>query len=649
MRVLLTMATGTGQDGRRLPDLLEALERPLEPHTASTARPKILFLADRNVLVDDPKDKTFAPFGDARCKIENGEVVKSREMYFAIYQAIAKDENRPGLYKEFPPDFFDLIVVDECHRGSARDESNWREILEYFEPAYQLGMTATPLRDDNRDTYAYFGNPVYTYSLQAGHRRRLPRPLPRAPGRSPPSTPPAGGPTKGELDRYGREIPDDEYHTKDFERVVSLQGPHRGHRPAPDGVPQEDRPLRQDDRLLRRPGARRRDAAGLDNLNADLVQQYPDYVCRVTSDEGDIGRGHLSRFQDLETQTPGHPHHLAAADHRRRCPDLQERRPGPRHRLDDRVQADHRPGDAGPRRLRQALLQHPRLHRLGHPDVRRPRLRRRAGHDDRGATSTTRARRSRGPSRSSSRRRRKTSLRESSEPTDEDGSTRTTTWMMTQSQAGRRARPRIEEVDEGAGEERRRAGPRKYYVDGRGGEVATELEYELDPEGNNLGVVLIHDYAADKVRTLSSTLAEFREKWADPKQRAEIMAMFEDWGIDLDQLATVTNHPDADPFDLLCHLAFNAPLRTRRERAERLKADKTGLLRPVRPRGPSHPERTPRQVRRARDRPNSDCPRLLEVPPISTHGNVMEIAAFFGGAEQLVAAVQQLQTILYAA
>ena len=102
-------------------------------------------------------------------KIANGELVKSREMgTFAIYQAIARDENRPGLYREYAPDYFDLIVVDECHRGSAREDSCWREILEYFEPAAQLGMTATPLREDNRDTYAYFGNPIYTYSLRQG-------------------------------------------------------------------------------------------------------------------------------------------------------------------------------------------------------------------------------------------------------------------------------------------------------------------------------------------------------------------------------------------------------------------------------------------------------------------------------------------------
>jgi type I restriction enzyme, R subunit len=91
-------------------------------------------------------------------------------MYFAIYQALAEDERREGLFRSYVRDFFDLVIVDECHRGSARDESSWRAILEYFEPAYQLGMTATPLRDDNRDTYRYFGNPIFEYSLTVAVR-----------------------------------------------------------------------------------------------------------------------------------------------------------------------------------------------------------------------------------------------------------------------------------------------------------------------------------------------------------------------------------------------------------------------------------------------------------------------------------------------
>ena len=166
-RILLTMATGTGKTAVAF-QICWKLWNMRWNRTGEHRRPKILYLADRNILIDDPKDKMFTTFGDARWKIENGEVNKGRELYFAIYQAIAKDENRPGLYKEYSKDFFDLIIVDECHRGSAKDDSNWREILRYFEPAFQLGMTATPLRKDNRDTYRYFGNPVYIYSLRQG-------------------------------------------------------------------------------------------------------------------------------------------------------------------------------------------------------------------------------------------------------------------------------------------------------------------------------------------------------------------------------------------------------------------------------------------------------------------------------------------------
>src|SRR5262249_33156913 len=131
-------------------------------------KPRVLYLADRNFLVDDPKDKIFAPFGDARHRIEGGQITFGRELYFSTYQAIAKDVNRLVLYKDFAPAFFALVIVDECHRGSAKEASIGGEILDSFEPAFQVGMTATPLRDENRDSYLYFGNPIYTYSLKQG-------------------------------------------------------------------------------------------------------------------------------------------------------------------------------------------------------------------------------------------------------------------------------------------------------------------------------------------------------------------------------------------------------------------------------------------------------------------------------------------------
>jgi type I restriction enzyme, R subunit len=300
-RVLLTLATGTGKTVVAF-QICWKLWNSRWNRTGEHRRPRILYLADRNVLVDGPKDKTFTPFGDARWKIE-GQAIKSREMYFATYQAIAKDERRPGLYREYSRDFFDLIIVDECHRGSAKDESNWRDILDYFEPAFQIGMTATPLRDDNRDTYRYFGNPLYTYSLRQGiddgflAPYRVHRIV---------TTADAAGwrPSKGEVDRYGREIPDAEYGTKDFERLIALRARTQAiAKNLTDFLGKTDRYAKTIVFCVDQEHAEEMRMA-LNNLNDDLVRKHPDYVARVVSDEGKIGRGHLDRFMELETLVP---------------------------------------------------------------------------------------------------------------------------------------------------------------------------------------------------------------------------------------------------------------------------------------------------------------------------------------------------------
>ena len=301
-RLLLTMATGTGKTAVAF-QICWKLWNARWNRTGEHRRPKILYLADRNILVDQPKDGIFAAFGDARCKIESGEVVKSREMYFAIYQALAEDERREGLFKQFPPDFFDLVIVDECHRGSARDDSSWRAILDYFEPAYKLGMTATPLREDNRDTYNYFGDPLYTYSLRQGIEDGFLAPY--RVHRVITDWDAAGWrPSQGDLDRYGRPIPDEEYQTQDFEHVVALRARTEAiARHLTQFLKASDRHAKTIVFCVDQEHASEMRAI-LNNLNADLVAQHPDYVCRVTSDEGDIGKGHLGRFQDVDTTTP---------------------------------------------------------------------------------------------------------------------------------------------------------------------------------------------------------------------------------------------------------------------------------------------------------------------------------------------------------
>ncbi len=304
-RCLLTLATGTGKTRVAFQVCWKLWSAGWNARGEPGRKPRILFLADRNVPVDDPMAKDFAPFGDARWKIQ-GEANKGREMYFAIYQAIARDENRPGLYREYAPDFFDLVVIDECHRGSASDESNWRDILEYFKPAYQLGMTATPLRDDNRDTYAYFGNPLYTYSLKQGiddgflapyRVLRVVTTFDAAGWRS----------AKGQKDRRGREIPDAEYHTKDFERVVSLAARTEAiARHLTDFLKKTDRHAKTIVFCVDQEHADQMRQA-LHNLNRDIVaglSRGEEYVARVTADEREIGRGFLGKFQDPEERYP---------------------------------------------------------------------------------------------------------------------------------------------------------------------------------------------------------------------------------------------------------------------------------------------------------------------------------------------------------
>ncbi len=189
---------------------------------------------------------------------------------------------------------------------------------------------------------------------------------------------------------------------------------------------------------------------------------------------------------------------------------------------------------------------------------------------------------------------------------------------------------------------------RKYYFDGGHVEIAAHLVYELDPDGRQLRVVRFSEYAAEKVRTLYPSAAALRKQWADPALRAEIIAKLEERGIDFDQLRSTSNQPEADPFDLLCHLAFNAPLRTRRERADRVKKEEKSFFDKY---GPDARAILADLLEKYAEHGTAQfvIPDVLKIPPISERGNVIEIAQLFGGPEKLKEAVDQLQSLLYAA
>jgi type I restriction enzyme, R subunit len=159
-RVLLTMATGTGKTFVAFQIIWRLWK--------AGVKKRILFLADRNILVDQTRVNDFKPFGAKMTKIEGRRIDKSYEIYMALYQGVSGTEEAANAYKEFSPDFFDLVIVDECHRGSAAEDSNWRKVLEYFSNATQIGLTATPKETKDVSNIDYFGEPIYTYSLKQG-------------------------------------------------------------------------------------------------------------------------------------------------------------------------------------------------------------------------------------------------------------------------------------------------------------------------------------------------------------------------------------------------------------------------------------------------------------------------------------------------
>jgi type I restriction enzyme R subunit len=613
-RSLLTMATGTGKTVVAFQVCWKLWSAGWNAR-GETRKPRILFLADRNVLVDDPKDKTFAPFGDARWKIE-GEAVKSREVYFAIYQAIARDERRPGLYREYAPDFFDLVVVDECHRGSARDESNWRDILEYFQPAYQLGMTATPLREDNRDTYLYFGDPLYTYSLKQGiddgflAPYRVHRVL---------TTFDAAGwrPNRGQQDAYGREIPDGEYHTRDFERVVSLEARTQAiARHLSDFLKQTDRHAKTIVFCVDQEHADQMRRA-LHNLNADLARALPpgeEYVARVTADEGSLGRGFLSKFQDPEER---HPVILTTSQLLTTgvdAPTCQNvvlvRVVGSMTEFKQIIGRGTRVRDDKGKLFFNILDYTGSATRLfADPEF-----------DGEPAFACT-------------------------EQIDEEGQTVEGSEQVEEEET---PPPQGEEETGGPEYDDEHPEPRKYYVRGGRADIDTEVTYDLDADGSKLRTVQITRYAAETVKTLYTDPEDLRRRWSDFEQRSAVVEKLEERGIDFNELAASAGKPDADPFDLLCHLAYNAPLLTRRERAEKLRRDRKDFFDRY---GPEAKAILSKLLDKYAEHGTSQLvlPDVLEVPPLSEHGNVKEIARKFGGADLLSEAVGQLQVLLYAA
>lgn len=296
-RILLVMATGTGKTYTAFQIVYRLLQ--------SEIKHKILYLADRNILVDQSIQQDFAPLEKVIHKInvakDNKTTITSHQVYFSLYQQLIGDNDEEHFSKLFKPDFFDLIIVDECHRGSAKDDSRWRRILEYFNSATQIGMTATPKETKYISNLSYFGEPVYTYSLKEGIEDGF-----LAPFKVINITTNIGNgwrPYKGQKDIFGNEIEDRIYNNSDYDyniiiedRILQVAAEITNYLKATDRMaktivfcPTEDAAERMRQALV--------------NLNSDIVKEHPDYIVRITGSD-EYGKSKLDYFISVSAKYP---------------------------------------------------------------------------------------------------------------------------------------------------------------------------------------------------------------------------------------------------------------------------------------------------------------------------------------------------------
>jgi type I restriction enzyme, R subunit len=608
-RLLLTLATGTGKTFVSM----QIVWKLWQSEWRTGRNPRILYLADRDVLIDQPMEREFVPaFGEGPIWKLRGEAKSGREIYFALYQALADSGDDPnGIFREFAPDFFDLVIVDECHRGSARAESSWRAILDHFSPAAQLGMTATPKRDETVDSYAYFGDPIFEYSLAEGIEDGFLAPY-RV--RRVVLSPDAHGfaPTQGQLDLFGKEIPDGLYTTPDFERVVSLltrteaaakhltEYLHRTDRWAKTIVFCVDQ--EHADQMRR----------ALHNANADLARQHPNYVVRIVSDEGAIGKGHLSDFADTESDVPviaTSSQMLSTGVDLPTVRNIVLFRPVGSMALFKQM-------------IGRGTRLYPDEDKLSFDII-----------DYSGATALFEDPEFDGPPE-----------RVDEEEIDDDGN-------LVDESVVEEPEPDFEsgEPDETVDPEDLDDEPRaKFYVDDVEVWVTAEAIYHLDPETDRLRLVEYRDFIADTVRTLFPDSGELRARWANRLGRQEVRAALESRGIDPSELTERTGLVDADPIDVLVHLAWNQPLATRMDRARRVRKEHADFFEQYQP--------AAREVLAGlldkyaqHGISQLDDLAVLEVSPISSLGSPKEIADRFGSAATLREAVSKLGELLYAA
>ena len=605
-RILLVMATGTGKTYTAFQIIWRLWK--------SRTRQRILFLADRNILVDQTKSNDFKPFESAMTKIQKRQVDKSYEIYLSLYQAVTGNEEEQNIYKQFSPDFFDLVVIDECHRGSAAEASAWHNILDYFSSATHIGMTATPKETKDVSNIDYFGEPVYSYTLKEGIqdgflapykvvRMELDKDL-------------FGyRPEKGKRDKHGQVIEDRIYNQKDFDKTMILEQRTQF---IAQKITQFLKGTNRFDKTIifcENINHAERMRSALVNENADLVKENAKYIMRITGDEQE-GKAELDNFIDPQSKYPviactsklmttgvdAQTCKLIVLDQNIRSmtefkqivgrgtrineaygkfyftiidfkkatelfadPDfdgdpVQIYEPGPGDDIIPPDTIDDPPGSGEPG----------------------------AGAEGEG------------------------------DPDYPDGTS-------------------YDPTDIGEGP------PPKYFVNDVPVHLVAERVQYLDANGK-LITESLKDYTRNNVQKMFSSLDQFLESWTQAGKKKIILQELEDQGVFFDALAEEVGK-DLDPFDLVCHIAYGQPPLTRKERANNVRKryyftkyeDKARLVLEA-------------LLDKYADQGIQDIEQnsILKVPPFNEFGTPMEIVRLFGGKPGYEAAILELENQLYA-
>ena len=590
-RILLVMATGTGKTYTAFQIVYRLLQ--------SGMKRKILYLADRNILVDQSIQQDFAPLEKVIHKInvakDDKSTITSHEVYFSLYQQLVGEDDEEHFSELFTPDFFDLIIVDECHRGSAKEESRWRRILEYFQSATQIGMTATPKETKYISNLSYFGEPVYTYSLKEGIEDGFLAPFKVINIMT--DIGEGWRPRKGQKDINGEEIPDRIYTNSDYDYNIIIEDRIQQ-------VAQEiTNYLKSTDRMAKTivfcatedAALRMRDA--LAKLNADMMKKNPDYVVRITGGD-EYGKKKLKYFISVSS-----PYPVIATTSKLLST-------GADCKMTKLIVLDEMIGSMT--EFKQII-------------GRGTRLREKEGKthfvvmDFRNVT------------------------RLFADP-EWDGPIEMNEGYMP---GGKQPDHKGPPDGDGKGDETTPPEPKKKPIVDRNGcqvQIIHKTVSVYDANGKLLRQESIVDYTKENILGEYASLDNFIRQWSAQDKKEQIRDLLHDRGIDLELLKADQNMSDVDDFDFICHVAFDRKPLTRKERANNVKkrdffSKYSGVAREV--------------LEALLDKYMNtgiyeiEKTEILKLDPFLKLGKPAKIAGYFGGKQGYLKAVQELEQAIY--